>query len=101
MADFFRKMKPWERRLSHLHAQGSTVDLAAFTSDRLGAVRMTLDGYHAFFPAPVPRELDYDATTVKKLTEVTGRKRNRVYLSPRIMEAVYGLPDDATSDVEG
>ena len=35
------------------------------------------------------------------LTEVTGRKRNRVYLSPRIMDAVYGLPDDATSDVEG
>jgi Fic family protein len=47
------------------------VDLGAFTSDRLGTVRRTVDGYHAFFPAPVPRELDYDATTVRKLTDAT------------------------------
>ena len=47
------------------------MDLDAFTSGRLGTVRKTVDGYHAFFPAPVPRELDYDATTVRKLTEAT------------------------------
>jgi len=35
------------------------------------------------------------------LTEVTGQKRNRVYLSPRIMDAVYGLPDDPPSAVDG
>ena len=35
------------------------------------------------------------------LTEVTGRKRNRVYLSQRILDAVYGITDDAMADGEG
>lgn len=59
----------------------------------------------------VTREFDVTAPTAQKaidrlvdqgiLTEVTGQKRNRVYLSPRIMDVVYGLDDDATGAVEG
>jgi len=32
------------------------------------------------------------------LTEVTGRKRNGIYLSRRTTDAVYGLPEDAMSE---
>ncbi|MFU8842006.1 MAG: helix-turn-helix domain-containing protein [Nitriliruptoraceae bacterium] len=52
----------------------------------------------------VTREFDVTAPTAQKaidslvdegiLTEVTGRKRNRVYRSPRIMDVVYGVHDD-------
>lgn len=47
------------------------MDLVAFTSDALGTVRKTLEGYHAYYPAPIPRELDYEPSTVNKLTAAT------------------------------
>ena len=83
------------------------MDLGAFTSDRLGAVRMTIDGYHAFFPAPVPRELDYDATTVKKLTEATAAVHrlagaSRLLPSPEILMGPYvRLEAVLSSKIEG
>jgi Fic family protein len=83
------------------------VDLGAFTSDRVGAVRMTIDGYHAFFPAPVPRELDYDATTVKKLTDATAAVHrlagaSRLLPSPEILMGPYvRLEAVLSSRIEG
>jgi Fic family protein len=59
----------------------------------------------------VTRQFDVTTPTAQKaidslvnqgiLTEVTGRKRNRVYLSQRILDAVYGIADDAMADGEG
>lgn len=83
------------------------MDLDAFTSDRLGAVRMTIEGYRAFFPAPVPRELDYDATTVKKLTEATAAVHrlagaSRLLPSPEILMGPYvRLEAVLSSKIEG
>lgn len=83
------------------------MDLDAFTSDRLGAVRMTVDGYHAFFPAPLPRELDYDATTVRKLTEATAALHrlagvSRLLPSPEILMGPYvRLEAVLSSRIEG
>jgi Fic family protein len=83
------------------------VDLDASTSDRLGAVRRTVDGYHAFFPSPVPRELDYDATTVRKLTEATAALHrlagvSRLLPSPEILMGPYvRLEAVLSSKIEG
>lgn len=83
------------------------MDLDDFTSDRLGTVRKTVDGYHAFFPAPVPRELDYDATTVKKLTEATAAVHrlagvSRLLPSPHILMGPYvRLEAVLSSKIEG
>ncbi|MEX1163423.1 MAG: Fic family protein [Nitriliruptor sp.] len=70
------------------------MDVEAFTSDRLGAVRKTIDGHHAFHPGPVPREVDYDATTVNKLTEATAAVHrlagvSRLLPSPDILMGPY------------
>jgi Fic family protein len=83
------------------------VDVDAFTSDRLGAVRKTVEGYHAFFPAPVPRELEYDPTTVKKLTEATASMHrlagvSRLLPSPDILMGPYvRLEAVLSSKIEG
>ena len=83
------------------------MDLDAFTSDRLGSVRKTRDGYHAFFPAPVPRELDYDATTVRKLTDATAAVHrlagvSRLLPSPEILMGPYvRLEAVLSSRIEG
>ena len=83
------------------------MDLDASTSDRLGAVRRTVDGYHAFFPSPVPRELDYDATTVRKLTEATAALHrlagvSRLLPSPEILMGPYvRLEAVLSSKIEG
>lgn len=83
------------------------MDLDAFTSDRLGTVRKTVDGYHAFFPAPVPRQLDYDATTVNKLTEATAAVHrlagvSRLLPSPDILMGPYvRLEAVLSSKIEG
>ena len=83
------------------------MDLDAFTSERLGVVRKTVDGYDAFFPAPVPRELDYDATTVRKLTEATAAIHrlagvSRLLPSPEIPMGPYvRLEAVLSSRIEG
>jgi Fic family protein len=83
------------------------VDLDAFTSPRLGRVRKTVDGYHAFHPAPVPREVDYDATTVNKLTEATAAVHrlagvSRLLPSPDILMGPYvRLEAVLSSKIEG
>jgi Fic family protein len=83
------------------------MDLDAFTSERLGVVRKTVDGYHAFFPAPVPRELEYDATTVRKLTEATAAIHrlagvSRLLPSPEILMGPYvRLEAVLSSRIEG
>lgn len=70
------------------------LDLSAFTSDALGTVRKTLEGYHAFHPANVPRELEYDQSTVVKLTEATAALHrlagaSRLLPSPDILMGPY------------
>ncbi|MEX2562896.1 MAG: Fic family protein [Nitriliruptoraceae bacterium] len=83
------------------------MDLDAFTSDRLGTVRRTIGGYHAFFPAPIPRELDYDAATVRKLTEATAAVHrlagaSRLLPSPEILMGPYvRLEAVLSSRIEG
>ena len=83
------------------------MDLDAFTSDRLGTVRRTIDGYKAFFPAPVPRELDYDAATVNKLTTATAAVHrlagvSRLLPSPEILMGPYvRLEAVLSSRIEG
>ena len=83
------------------------MDLDAFTSDRLGTVRKTVDGYHAYFPAPIPRELDYDATTDKTLTEATAAVyrlagASRLLPSPEILMGPYvRLEAVLSSKIEG
>lgn len=83
------------------------MDIDAFTSDRLGTVRRTVDGYHAFFPAPVPREVDYDATTVNRLTEATAAVHrlagvSRLLPSPDILMGPYvRLEAVLSSKIEG
>ena len=83
------------------------MDLDAFTSERLGVVRKTVDGYDAFLPAPVPRELDYDATTVRKLTEATAAIHrlagvSRLLPSPEIPMGPYvRLEAVLSSRIEG
>ena len=83
------------------------MDLDAFTSDRLGTVRKTVDGYHAFFPAPLPRELEYDATTVNKLTEATAAVHrlagvSRLLPTPEILMGPYvRLEAVLSSKIEG
>ncbi|MEX2549471.1 MAG: Fic/DOC family N-terminal domain-containing protein, partial [Nitriliruptoraceae bacterium] len=68
---------------------------------------MTLDGYPAFFPARVPRELDYDATTVKKLTEATAAVHrlagaSRLLPRPEILMGPYvRLEAVLSSRIEG
>ena len=44
----------------------------AFRSKERGVVRMTLGGYRAFHPKPLPRRLDLPQETVKLLDEATG-----------------------------
>lgn len=44
----------------------------SFTSTTRGRVRKTLEGFYAFFPAPLPRQLDLPADVVKLLDEATG-----------------------------
>lgn len=44
---------------------------SAFRSKQRGTVRRTLEGYHAFFPAPTPTSLDYSAKTVRALDDAT------------------------------
>lgn len=83
------------------------MDIGAFTSDRLGTVRKTVDGYHAFFPAPVPREIDYDATTVNRLTEATAALHrlagvSRLLPNPDILLGPYvRLEAVLSSKIEG
>ena len=83
------------------------MDLDAFSSDRLGTARRTVDGYHAFFPAPVPRELDYHATTVNKLTDATAALHrlagvSRLLPSPEILMGPYvRLEAVLSSRIEG
>lgn len=70
------------------------MDLDAFTSDALGTVRKTLEGYHAFYPSRVPRELAYEPPTVIKLTEATAALHrlagvSRLLPSPDILMGPY------------
>lgn len=70
------------------------MDLTAFTSDALGTVRKTLEGYHAFFPSRIPRELEYETSTVNKLTEATAALHrlagaSRLLPSPDILMGPY------------
>lgn len=48
------------------------MERALFSSDRLGKVRRTAEGYDAFFPAPVPREVELGAATIRLLADATG-----------------------------
>lgn len=43
-----------------------------FRSTARGAVRMTLGGFRAFYPNPLPRRLDLPQETIKLLDEATG-----------------------------
>lgn len=70
------------------------MDLDAFTSHRLGNVRRTLEGYRAYYPAPIPRQLDYDPITVKKLTDATAALHrlagaSRLLPSPDLLMGPY------------
>ncbi len=70
------------------------MDLDAFTSDALGAPRKTLEGYHAFFPASIPREIQYEASTVGKLADATAALHrlagaSRLLPSPEILMGPY------------
>lgn len=44
----------------------------AFRSTERGRVRMTLEGYRAFYPNPLPRQLDLPQEIAKLLDEATG-----------------------------
>lgn len=48
------------------------MDPDAFTSQARGVVRKTVQGYRAFFPAPLPRTIDLPADVLKLLDEATG-----------------------------
>jgi len=70
------------------------VDIDAFESSALGSVRMTPAGYHAFFPHPIPREVAYEPSTVKKLTDATAALHRlagatRLLPSPDILMGPY------------
>lgn len=70
------------------------MDLTAFTPNPLGSVRKTLEGYYAYFPSPIPRELEYDPTTVNKLTDATTALHRlagatRLLPSPEILMGPY------------
>jgi Fic family protein len=43
-----------------------------FTSTGRGTVRRTFEGFHAFYPEPLPRRLDLPSDLVKLLDEATG-----------------------------
>ena len=45
------------------------MDEAQFTSTERGTVRRTLEGYKAFYPSPLPRQIDYAPSTVLKLND--------------------------------
>lgn len=70
------------------------MDLSAFRSPALGVVRKTLEGYHAYYPAPIPRALDYEPVTVNKLAEATAALNrlagvSRLLPSPDILMGPY------------
>lgn len=70
------------------------MDIDAFQPNRLGSVRKTLEGYHAFFPQPIPREIQYEPSTVKKLTDATAALHRlagatRLLPSPDILMGPY------------
>jgi len=70
------------------------VNLDAFTPNVMGAVRKTLDGYHAYYPAPIPRHVDYEPATVNKLTQATAALHrlagvSRLLPSPEILMGPY------------
>ena len=62
-AIFFTRAPPCE--------SGLAVDIGGFRSRQRGQVRRTLEGYHAFFPEPLPRSIDLDRGTVLALDEAT------------------------------
>lgn len=47
------------------------MELGAFRSDERGVVRKTLEGYHAFFPNPLPREISLSPSIILELEEAT------------------------------
>lgn len=70
------------------------MDIDAFEANRLGSVRKTLEGYYAFFPQPIPREIPYETSTVKKLTDATAALHRlagatRLLPSPDILMGPY------------
>jgi Fic family protein len=70
------------------------VDLSAFQPNDLGTVRKTLEGCYAYFPKRIPREISYDASTVKKLTDATAALHRlagatRLLPSPDILMGPY------------
>lgn len=48
------------------------MDPASFSTTHRGVVRRTLEGYHAYFPGPLPRRLELDADSVLALDQATG-----------------------------
>jgi Fic family protein len=47
------------------------VEATTFASSARGVARKTLEGYVAFFPAPLPRAIDYSRATVHALDDAT------------------------------
>lgn len=83
------------------------MDLSLFTSGRLGSVRRTLEGYYAYYPEPVPRQLNYEAETVKRLTTATAALHrlagaSRLLPSPDLLMGPYiRLEAVLSSKIEG
>lgn len=83
------------------------MDRAAFTSTALGRVRRTLEGYDAFYPAPIPRSIDYSSRTVNKLADAVAAVHrlagaSRLLPSPDILMAPYiRLEAVLSSKIEG
>lgn len=83
------------------------MDRTAFVSTRLGTVRRTLEGYEAFYPAGLPRRLEYSAETVNMLAEATAAVHrlagaSRLLPSPDLLMGPYiRLEAVLSSRIEG
>ena len=83
------------------------MDLTAFTPNSLGRVCKTLEGYHAYFPEPVPRTVTYSNQTVQRLTDATAALHrlagvSRLLPTPELLMGPYiRLEAVLSSKIEG
>lgn len=83
------------------------MDPRAFRSKDRGTVRKTLEGYHAFFPHPLARHVEYAPSTVHRLNDAVAAVHrlggaSRILPNPDLLSAPY-IREEAvlSSRIEG
>lgn len=83
------------------------MDPRAIRSKDRGTVRKTLEGYHAFFPHPLPRHVEYAPSTVHRLNDAVAAVHrlggaSRLLPNPDLLSAPY-IREEAvlSSRIEG